>query len=96
MDDNLIELLSALDVEIEKKSFELRQRKRQRLIGKMFFLGCIFMMVVPCILVFLGVSFITLMIPVVLFSLISISMLIPLILNSNLGGMYNGKTGCIN
>lgn len=96
MNDNLNELLSLLEDEIEKKSFELKQKRNRRIATKLFFSTCLLVAVIPCMLVFFGISFFILIIPAALFSLVSILLLTPLILDNNLGGLYNGETRCIN
>ncbi len=86
MDHNLDQLLNSLDDEMDKKCFELRQKRTEKFLQRLFMIICAFLVIVPCMLVFAGINLWTLCMPAVLFFVISLGVLSPLLLNSNPGG----------
>lgn len=86
MDKRLDNLLLTLDEEIEKKCFEIKKKKAEQRLTKLFALACILFLTVPVLLIFIGVNLLSMAIPVVLFFVFAVFVLSPIILNNNLGG----------
>lgn len=92
MENNgLNRMLCSLDDEIDKKCFELRQRRTEKFLQRLFIIICAFLVIVPCTLVFAGVNLWTLCVPVILFFIVSLGALSPLLLNKSFGGRNHGK-----
>ncbi len=86
MDKESDKLLLILEVEIEKKCFEIKRKKAEQRLTKLFVLMCILFLTVPVLMVFAGVNLLSMCIPVVLFLVFAVFALSPIILNNNLGG----------
>ena len=86
MNNNLDNLLLTLDDEIERKCFEIKQKKTEKALKFAFILGCTLFTIVPFILVFMGINLFAMLIPVVIFFAVSFVALMPLIFN-NFGGI---------
>ena len=56
MDEGLKTMLFSLDEEIERKCFELREKRWERTMKRTFVLLCMLFIVVPVVSVFLGLS----------------------------------------
>lgn len=69
MDKQADRLLSALDNEIEKKCYEIKQKRKEQMWTKLFVLLCIAFITIPAVLVFIGVSLAAFIIPILFISL---------------------------
>lgn len=87
MDKESDKLLLILEVEIEKKCFEIKKRKAEQRLTKLFVSACSLFLIVPVLLVFVGVNLLSICVPVVLFLIFAVLILSPIILNNNLGGI---------
>ena len=87
MDENVNWLLHILDDEIDRKCFEIRQKRKTGLWEKFFIIGCALFVTVPMLLVFAGISLWTFCIPMMLFLMVSFSLLSPLLFSGKLGGL---------
>jgi len=74
-------LLNILDDEIEKKCSDIRERKKNALLKRIFFIGCALSLILPVIDVFIGFSIMMYLIPIVIFQAISLIFLVPILLN---------------
>lgn len=63
-------LIRALEPEIDAKCAEIRQKKSERLLTRVFVAAAVLMLTVPVLLVFLGISLITIFIPIIFTGLI--------------------------
>lgn len=86
MDKKLDNLLLILDVEIEKKCFEIKRKRSEEILTKLFILSCGLFITVPIVLVFAGVNLLAAFVPILLFLTFSMFALSPIILNNNFGG----------
>lgn len=77
------DLLLALDDEIDRKCFELKESKKVTGLKKVFFYSCILMITLPLINIFIGFSITSFLIPIVVFQCLSLILLVPTILNLN-------------
>ena len=87
MDKTLDNLLLILDEEIEKKCFEIKRKRAEQRLTRLFVLVCILFLTVPVLLVFVGVNLLSICVPIVFFLAIAMVALSPIILNNNLGGV---------
>ena len=58
-------LIRALTPEIEAKCAEIRQRKSERLLTRIFIAAAVLMLIVPALLIFRGISLFTVFIPII-------------------------------
>jgi hypothetical protein len=86
MDRKLDNLLFILDEEIEKKCFEIKRKRSEEMLTKLFILSCGLFITVPIALVFAGVNLLGAFVPILLFLVFSMFALSPIILNNNFGG----------
>lgn len=86
MDKKIDNLLLILDEEIEKKCFEIKRKRSEEMLTKLFILSCGLFITVPIALVFAGVNLLGAIVPILLFLVFSMFALTPIILNNNLGG----------
>ena len=87
MDNQPDKLLALLNDEIERKCFELKQKKAEKRLKQFFMMACALFVIVPFLLVFAGINFLTLCIPFMIFLAVSLGILIPLLFNNNFGGL---------
>lgn len=85
--DKSDELLNVLDDEIEKKCFEIKQKKSEKRLQRFFVTACVLFVILPFLFTFAGVNLLTLFIPAVIFLAVSFILLIPILINNNLGGI---------
>lgn len=52
MDKNINKLLCVLDNEIDRKCFEIKQRKRNKILQSVFIITCVLFIIVPMMFVF--------------------------------------------
>lgn len=81
MENNLDNLLMTLDDEIDKKCFEIKQKKLEKALKSAFVLGCVLFAVIPFALILTGVNLFAILIPLAIFISVSFASLTPLILN---------------
>lgn len=86
MDKKLDDLLIFLDDEIEKKCFEIKRKKSEQMLTKLFILACGLFITVPIALVFAGVNLLGAYVPILLFLSFSMVALFPIIFSNNKGG----------
>jgi len=91
MDRNLEILLNSLDNEIEKKCFEIKQKRLQKAMESFFILVCGLLLVIPFMLIFFQINIIIILMPIAIFIGIAVLALLPLILGSEIGGVTNEK-----
>lgn len=87
MDENANQLLSALDDEIERKCFEIKQKKAAGILQRFFIIACVLFVAVPVLFVLMGINLWTLCIPAVLFFIACFAVLSPLLFSGNPGGL---------
>ncbi len=58
-------LIQTLSPEIDAKCAEIRQKKSERLLTKVFIAAAVLMLTVPALLIFFGISFLTVFIPII-------------------------------
>jgi hypothetical protein len=76
-------LLSVLDDEIERKCFQLKEKKKETLLKKVFFFSCLILPLILFISVFVGFSIVSLFVPMFIFQIIIFIFVAPLLLNLN-------------
>ncbi|KMT23387.1 hypothetical protein [Clostridium cylindrosporum] len=86
-DKNLDNLIINLNDEIERKCFEIKQKRKERALKLFFMISCVMFITVPFLLTLVGINIITLSIPILLFLSLSLFILSPIILNNDLGGI---------
>lgn len=79
-------LLLSLDDEIEKKCFEIRQKRKEKALHRFFIQACVLFVLLPFLLVLLGVNFLALLVSAIVFPAVSLIILILLLLNDNREG----------
>lgn len=87
MDEKLETLLTSLDEEIERKCFELKQKKAEKTLKQLFIFCCLLFVTLPFWLMWAGINVITLAAPVFAFLGISVIALIPFALSNSSGGV---------
>ena len=87
MDKNMDRLLYALEDEIDRKCFEIRQKRKGTMLQRLFIAACALFIAVPIFLVFAGVHLWTFCIPAALFFVVSFAVLSPLLFSVNPGGL---------
>lgn len=83
MDNQVERLLAGLDDEMEVKCTEIRQKKAQAVLHRLFILLCGLLLVVPVVMVFLGLNLFTVFVPVILFFTIGFLLLSPVLLTND-------------
>ncbi len=58
-------LIQALEPEIDAKCAEIKQKKSERLLTRVFIAVAVLMLTVPAMLIFFGISLITVFVPIV-------------------------------
>jgi hypothetical protein len=81
-------LLSGLGSEIEQKCLELKENRKMMILRRVFFLTCLLVIILPLIDVFFGFSILITLFPVLIFQAVSLTLLVPVILNSLEGGNH--------
>lgn len=85
MDKNLKKLLCNLEPEINKKCFEIQEKKRERRIQRVFILASILLLTIPSFLIMLGIS---MFIGIVCFILIALVVMLPFVIKEERGVCY--------
>ncbi|MBE6081159.1 hypothetical protein [Sporanaerobacter sp. PP17-6a] len=86
MDKNINKLLCVLDNEIDRKCFEIKQRKRNKILQSVFIITCVLFIIVPMMFVFFGISLWTFCVPAILFFTICFCLLSPIVFSNKSGG----------
>lgn len=86
MDNRLNDLLLSLDDEIEKKCFEIKQKRREKALQRFFILACVLFVFLPFLFVLMGVNFLALCVPAAVFLAVSILILVLLLFSNNTEG----------
>ena len=63
--ENVDILISALEPEIDKKCSEIKRKKSERLLTKVFIWVSGLMLIIPALLIFFGIGLITVFVPIV-------------------------------
>ncbi|MDI6618923.1 MAG: hypothetical protein QME45_09665 [Clostridiales bacterium] len=84
-------LLLNLEDEIEKKCFQIKQKKNEIRMRRVFFSCCIFTILITFISLFTGFSIINIAVSLILFQSLALTLAVPFILDLNKEGMLNGK-----
>lgn len=87
MDNNLDKLLLNLDDEIERKCFEMKKQKSEKIMALLFLVACLAVIIVPISLILLGVSIGEIILSSAIFLGLSFLLLTPFLLNNHLGGI---------
>lgn len=82
--DNIDTLLLALEPEIDKKCGEIKQRKKEKLMTRLFIVMAAAFLTIPAALVFMGVTLLTIFLPI-LFAAAGFLILSPLLISE--GGL---------
>ena len=85
MDKNLEKLLCDLEPEINKKCFEIKEKKREKAIQRLFILVSILLLIIPSLLIILGISIFSMLIGIVCFTLIALVIMLPLAIKEERG-----------
>lgn len=80
------DLLMTLDNEIEKKCFELKQKRTEKYLKRFFIIACAMFLIIPFLLIFAGVNLVAVCLPSVLFLAASLGILAPIISGISFGG----------
>jgi len=86
MDKKLEAMLESLDIDIERKCFELQQKRHDVAMKRVFMVCCMLFIIVPATLVLFGLSIITSITWTTIFILVCAAVLLPVILESISGG----------
>lgn len=88
MDKNLEKLLCNLEPEINKKCFEIQEKKREKRIQRVFILVSILLLTIPSFLIMLGISMFSMFIGIVCFILIALVVMLPFVIKEERGVCY--------
>ena len=87
MDKKLDTMLNSLDEEIERKCFELQNKRHEATMKRIFMICNMLFVIVPVTLVFLGMSILAFITWAAIFILASVVILAPVMLKSISGGL---------
>ncbi|MDP4121263.1 MAG: hypothetical protein Q8876_09480 [Bacillota bacterium] len=87
MNENASKMLELLDNEIELKCYEIKKARQERSLGRCFSLLSVLFVIIPVLLVFFGISFVTMVIPALIFLVAGTFLLSPIILQNKIGGL---------
>lgn len=82
MDDKLNNLLVNVNDEVERKCHQIKERKKDEKNKKIFAIACLLLLTIPFLLILIGINIITILVPVVVFLVISMIVLSPIVLNN--------------
>lgn len=77
---NLDDLLISLDDEIERKCFQINEKKREKIKRRIFLLACLLFFLVPFLLHNLGLSLLAICFPALIFLEVSMILLLPVVI----------------
>lgn len=86
MDKNLQNVLSNLEPEIDKKCFELKQKRRERRMQKIFILAIVLLLFIPSTLIMLDVDIWAFIIGAIGLMALAILIMLPIALKENARG----------
>ena len=86
MDKNLQNVLSNLEPEIDKKCFELKQKRRERRMQKIFILAVVLLLFIPSTLIMLDVNIWAFIIGAIGLMALAILIMLPIALKENARG----------
>lgn len=86
MDKNLQNVLSNLEPEIDKKCFELKQKRKERRMQKVFILAIVLLLFIPSTLIMLDVNIWTFIIGAIGLMALAILIMLPIALKENARG----------
>ena len=86
MDKNLQNVLSNLEPEIDKKCFELKQKRRERRMQKVFILAIVLLLFIPSTLIMLDVNIWAFIIGAIGLIALAIFIMLPIALKENARG----------
>ena len=86
MDKNLQNVLSNLEPEIDKKCFELKQKRRERRMQKIFILAVVLLLFIPSTLIMLDVNIWAFIIGAISLMALAILIMLPIALKENARG----------
>lgn len=86
MDKNLQKVLSNLEPEIDKKCFELKQKRKERRMQKIFILAIVLLLFIPSTFIMLDVNIWTFIIGAIGLIALAILIMLPIALKENARG----------
>ena len=86
MNKNLQNVLSNLEPEIDKKCFELKQKRRERRMQKIFILAVVLLLFIPSTLIMLDVNIWAFIIGAIGLMALAILIMLPIALKENARG----------
>ena len=86
MDKNLQNVLSNLEPEIDKKCYELKQKRRERRMQKVFILAIVLLLFIPSTLIMLDVNIWAFIIGAIGLMALAILIMLPIALKENARG----------
>lgn len=91
MSKETYESTAVLNEEIEKKCFEIRKKRQEKVLKNIFILSCIVFVLVPVICTILEISILVTFIPVVVLFGVYLILFLPISTNSKTGGLTYEK-----
>ncbi len=88
MNKNLEKLLCNLEPEINKKCFEIKEKKREKMMQRLFILASIQLLIIPSLLIIIGISILSMLIGIVSFTQITLVVMLPLAIKEERGVCY--------
>lgn len=88
MNKNLEKLLCNLEPEINKKCFEIKEKKREKMMQRLFILASILLLIIPSLLIIIGISILSMLIGIVSFTQITLVVMLPLAIKEERGVCY--------
>lgn len=88
MDKNLEKLLCNLEPEIDRKCFEIKEKKREKMMQKAFILASILLLIIPSLLIILGINIFSMLLGIVSFIAITLIIMLPIALKEERGVCY--------
>ena len=86
MDKNLEKLLCSLEPEIDKKCNEIKQKRHEKKMQRVFILGILLFLCLPSLLVMLNINIWGVIIGAIVFISISLVVMTPLAFEKEIGG----------
>lgn len=86
MDKNLQNVLSNLEPEIDKKCFELKQKRREKRMQKVFILAIVLLLFMPSALIMLNINIWAFIVGAIGMIALSILIMLPIALKENARG----------
>ena len=86
MDKNLQNVLSNLEPEIDKKCFELKQKRRERRMQKLFIFAIVLLLFIPSTLIMLDVNIWGFIVGAIALIALAVLIMLPIALKENARG----------